>query len=280
MSESILVIKYGRESYVKAERHSDWLGQLVINGRYDWPRALGDESFVVVPGEVKTVVRQKKPSTVTTRYTLRADLVCANKPAWLTPEQWRALPEGDQPLYQPETETQTPPAEPQTIRAVDGKAQPKKLPPGVVPVLPHHVNVWPWFWWTGPCVATADYAFEELKQRVAALDPAQFDVTVYTNIKHIRVASHSFSLGGVTFKPADSLLYIDRDKAVPSFTGDTADEAIAKAHTWCDEKMAAITAAANVTACPCCRQKLAKGRKAAVTARDAARYRRNLHDIS
>lgn len=169
----------------------------------------------------------------------------------------------------------------QTLRDVERlKAAPRKLPAGVVPVLPHHVNVYPWFWWTLPCVATWDYAFGELKRRVSALDPTQFDVTVYTNTKHIRVAAHTFTLGGVQFTPAASLLYINRDDGQPSFSGDTADDAIAKADAWIDGKMAAITAAANVTTCPCCQQKLAKGRQARIVARDTRRYRRNSHDIS
>lgn len=279
MSESILVIKYGRESYVQA-RHSSWMGQVVVNGRADWPQARGDSSFVVVQGDVKTIVRQKKPSKVVTRYTLRPDLTCANKPAWLTPAQFEALDEADEPLYAPEYEEQTPPPEPQAVRVVDGKAAPRQLPHGVVPVLPHHVNTWPWFWWTLPCVATWDYTFEELKRRVSALDPAQFAVTVYSNIKHIRVEAHTFSLGGVRFRPEGCLLYLDRDKERPEFRGATADEAIAKAHAFIDEKMAAIVAAANVTVCPCCQGKLAKGRKAHLTARDGNRYRRNEHHIS
>lgn len=252
----VLVIRFGRESYIQWPKYHYDAAALRINGRQDYTRAVGDDSFVVFRGAVKTISRAYEPRTVVTRYTLRPDLVCAQKAEWLTPEQYTSLPEADQPLYQAHTETQSTPPMPLPFRVVDGKGAPRRLPDGVVPILPAHVNVYPWFWWMLPCRATPTYVFGEMARRVRALDPAQFDVTVYENIKTITVSMESLHIGGIRFTPSSSLVRLDRDNGTPSFDGETADDAMAKAHEWCDQRMSAVTSVLDVKTCPCCRAPL------------------------
>lgn len=284
MSEErkVLVIEYGKESFVHEERwgyYGSGENPLIINGRRDWPKAAGDESFRVVPGTVTTLEQYRPPTTVTVKYELRSDLVCANKPRWVTPSEFGNLPEVDQLLYSAITEQREQAPLSLPMRVVNGKAAPRKIQAGIRPILPHHVNEYPWFWWTLPCQATTEYIFERLTQRVEALDPQQFHAVVYTNIKTMYVQAHSFSLGGVEFKPSTYLLYIDRDKGqVPPISGTDLDDVLAAVERWCDDKMKAVTEAMTLQACPCCKQRLKKGTTAKLRSREP-KYRIG-HDIS
>lgn len=274
----VLVIEYGKESFVHYERwaHGGGDDPLIVNGRRDWPKAAGDDSFRVVRGKVATIERFNAPLSVTVKHELRSDLVCANKPRWVRPDEYDRLPDGDRSLYSPVKEQREQNPTPLPMRVVNGLAAPRAIPGGIAPILPHHVNVAPWFWWTLACRASGDYVYAELLKRVEKLDPSQFAVTAYCNIKHMRVEARSFSLGGVEFRPSGNLLYIDR--GAPAIDGENLDDVLQKVSAWCDDKMRAVEAAMSVTSCPCCKGKLPKGAKPKITARDPKH--RNGHDIS
>lgn len=280
MPEPVLVIEYGRESYVRGPGGYYHDSSLVINGSRDWPKAVGDPSFRVVKGKVTSVSRYVDPEKVVTKYALRPDLLCAPKKEWVRTDEYSHLPDADKSLYSPVYEERTRPAEPLAFEIVDGKAAPRTLPHGIKPKAPGHIDVYSWFWWTLPCEASRAHVFGALTDRVKQLDPHQFSVTVYTNIQHMRVEAHSFSLGGVAYKPEKYLLHIDREStSVPSFEGANLDDVLAKVSAWCDEKMKAVHAAMTVTHCPCCNTKLKE--KPKVRGRDPQRYRvEPKHDIS
>ena len=275
----VLVIEYGKESFVRHGEHYSDRDRLIVNGSREWPKAVGDEAFLVVPGKVKSVERYNAPLTVTVRYALREDLACAAKQPWVTPEEFNRLPEADRVLFTRITEQREQKPEPREWMVVDGKAAPRKIPAGIKPVLPHHVNTYPWFWWTLRCQASREFIFAQLTKRVEALDPSQFAVTVYTNISHMRVEARAFTLGGVEFRPSTYLLYVDREKGgIPTIEGDGLDDVLKQVDAFCDKQMEAVDAALAVVACPCCKAKLPKGVKPKITARDP-RHRIG-HDIS
>lgn len=273
MSQKVLVITHGRHSYVQADYWTR--DRLIINGRRDWPTARGVDSFKVVRGRVETLERFNDSATVTTRYVLRSDLVCANKRKWLTPDEYSQLPESDQPLYSAETELRDQPSTPLDFTVVDGDAEPREMPTGIRPQEPRHIDVLPWFWWTLPCIATPDHVFQALAERVKALDPAQFAVTVYSNIKHLRVTLHAVNIGGVSYRPDSYLVHIDR--GCQSIAGEDLDDTLRKVSAWCDERMRPVAAILAVKDCPTCNRPLKKG--TSFRAHDSKR-RIVQHDIS
>lgn len=270
----VFVIDFGKESYVQTDY---WLrDRLIVNGRRDWPKALGCDDFVVVKRPVKSLERYEDPQRVTTRYTLRSDLVCAKKAQWVTPDEYQRLPESDQLLYSAEIEERAQRPTPLTFTVVDGEAPPREMPQGISPIPPGHVNVRSWFWWTLPCRASSNYVFAALAERVKALDPEQFGVTVYSNIKHLRVEMFALRLGGIEYRPTGYLVHIDR--GCSGMEGSNLDDLLAKVAAWCDEKMAPVIAAKNLRTCPACARTLKAG-AASLRARNP-KYRRCGHDIS
>ena len=273
--DQVIVIRFGKQSYVYANDYSN-RDRLIVNGQRDWPKARGDERWLVVPGAVKSVARYNAPAVVTTKYRLREDLVCAAKPTWVSPQEHDALPTEDRLLYKPVTETRDTPATSLLPIFIDGNNEPRKIPHGIKPKAPHHVDMYEWFWWTLPCEASRDFVFQSLVERVKALDPAQFAVTVYSNIKHLRVESHEVNIGGVAYRPATSLVSIDRDTTVPILEGANLDDLLDNVRHWCDEKLLAVQTIMHVKNCPLCGHKL--GKRVLVRGREA--HRRTSHDIS
>lgn len=256
-----LVIRYGKKSYVHVD---SWRARhgLLVNGRSDWPPAPGDASFVEVSGAVQSVAAVNPPQTVTVKYTLRPDLACASKPGFVTAAEYEALPESARALYVPVTETREQAPTPFELEELDGLAAPRRLPEGVTVETPHHLSVWSWFWWTLPCTASQAYTFGRLRERVAALNPDHFAVTVYSYIHHLRVEAHGLTLGGVTWKPERALVSVDRDASsggygavrVPVLVGENLDHLLAKVEAWVDEVMRPVTEALAVKHCQACRR--------------------------
>ena len=280
---STLVVVAGKESYVRVL--TGWEvrnGTMTVNGRSDWPRAVGDGGFMVVPGRVKAIEVVFEPTKVTTKYQLREDLRCSAKPEWVSASEYSDLDQTDRILYAPVHEERAEPSVPVKAIEVDAKAAPRVIPNGITVKAPHHINMWQFLWWTLPCSATREYLFERLKARVAELDPTQFSVTVYTNIKHVRVTTGGLEVGGVLYAPQSPLLSVDGERGgIPSIEGENLDDVLAKAEAWLADRMKPIEAVRNLAICPGCRRKLPTGQKAKV--QPSARSgdsRRARHDIS
>lgn len=277
--QKVLVISFGRTHYVHEERYYS-SQDLVINGRRGWPQT-PDAPFRVVDEPVTSVARYAPPRTVVTRYELRGDLVaCADRlRKFLTPEEHDRLPERDQALYAPQREERDEPPVPMAFEIVDGLAKPRAMPQGIVCKSPKEVYYRKWFVWTLPCVATRDYVFEQLKGRVAKLDPAHFSVTVYASIHVIRVSVSGIVVGGVEYRPAQDLLHIARDKGgCPAIEGDNLDACLKNVEAYVAGKMIPIEAALDIKTCPACRRSL-KRTKARVAVRGPAVGRRPGHNI-
>lgn len=274
----IQVIKFGTESYVYEADYGN-RDRLIVNGRRDWPKAVGDANFIVVRGNVKTLERFVDDRHVTVKYALRPDLDCTLKPTWVVPEEYATLPETDRMLYSAVTERRKQKSEPIAFTVIDGKAAPRTMIHGIQPKLPDRINTLPWFWWTLPCLAGRDYVFAQMTDRVKALDPNHFAVTVYTNISHLRVTTRTLTIGGAEYRPTKDLVHLDKDRtSIPAFEGVNLDDVIVKVAAWCDEKMAPVRAVLALTSCPYCQQKLPKAVKPMLRGRDP-RYRSGAHDI-
>lgn len=272
--EKALVIRTKGRSFVRVPyaygEHS-----VLVNGA-EWPTAKGDDSFLVVTGQVRSIERLYPPESVLAKYRLREDLRCSGKPEWLTPSEHERLKQADQVLYEGVREDRARPAVVVEFQCVDGD-EPRALPKGITPIAPHHIDVYRWFWWTGPCRASSEFVLGQLKARLLQLNPQECDVTVYSNISYVRVAIASVTIGGVTYEPKTPLLHIDRDKGgIPSIDGEHLDDVLAKVDTWCDGRVAPILAVlSSQRDCPCCGRKLKTPTKP--LARSGKRY--PSHDI-
>jgi len=282
-NDRAIVIEVDKKSYVGRPVNQYQWDHAVINGRGGWPKAKGDERFVVVDQRIDTIELRFPPLKITTKYELRVDLIGSGKPRWITPAEHERLPEQDAALYAPVQEEREQAPRPIEFDRIDATAPPRTLPAGIQVQAPHHIDVRSWFWWTLPCTASADYVFDRLLARVEKLDHGMFAVTAYRNTQHMRVEARSFTLGNVEFRPVGALLYVDRESkrqkgevAVQAISGADLDDCIAKVEAWCDAQMASITAALAVKDCPCCGRPL-KGRKPQITARESGR--RLNHDI-
>lgn len=255
----IFVIKHGRSSYVQAGSDYWTRDRLIVNGSREWPKAKGDGSYMVVTGAVTSVQRFNDPQKVITRYEIRPDLACAPKQPWLTPAEYGALPEGDQVIYSAVIEEREVPPTDLAFTVVDGDAPPRTLPPGVSPATTHHIDTLPAFWWTLPVQMTRKEVYRRFVEVVRQLDPAEFHVTAYPNIGHLRIDTGALVIGGVTYTTSKALVHFDRENSWPwKMEAENLDALERKVTEWIEAQLAPVRAAQAITTCPCCARPLPK----------------------
>lgn len=245
---------------------------LLINGKpapATARRAPGDpENYYQVKGKITSVARLQSPVKVVTQYKVRPEFADSIK-APISVAEYKRLAEGRREIiYEPEyREDPRPPLE-YPIELHEEVAAPVKWPEGVMVRRPDYLGMFKSQWHTLPCFMTRPALMKLLAPKVksAVERKAIFNLDYYENTRHMWLRAH-FTIMGKDFSTDVFRFETDakdgRNVAnlLPVIEGSNLDELNAKVDAFIAEQLAKVEAIEVPKTCPCCEQKLPKGKK-------------------
>lgn len=272
------VLKFKKESFVYAGPSYGKTGTVQYYGRNclingipsnQYERAIGDNEYIVVKGDVTSIELAKSPIRTLIHYEVKDGYTDLATKVPLSVEEFNTLDEVRRGIYKPIYREDEVPNEPFDIKIVDIDCQPKTFPVGVMVTVPTYLQRLKNTWHVLPCYLDPKALYARLaaavKHEIASGKhvAGTFHVKDYENIGSFAVKA-GFKLHGFDFEYNFDVINVSVDgrygAQLPKIQGDNLDDLNKKVSEWIAGKIELMRVISQPKECPCCGGRVPKGK--------------------
>lgn len=272
------VLKFKKESFVYAGPSYGKTGTVQYYGRNclingipsdQYERAIGDNEYIVVKGDVTSMELAKSPIHTLIHYEVKDGYTDLATKVPLSVDEFNALDEVRRGIYKPIYREDAVPNAPFDIKIVDIDCQPKTFPAGVMVTVPDYLQRLKNTWHVLPCYLDPKALYTRLvaavKDEIASGKHAAgtFHITDYDNIGSFTVKA-GFKLHGFDIEYKFDVINVSVDgrygAQLPKIQGENLDDLNKNVSEWIAKKIEEMRLITQPKECPCCGGRIPKGK--------------------